>query len=412
LWYSYAVQSNELIARIQKAIREEGLDGWLFCNFHHRDRLADKILSRPRDLVNSRYWFYAVPVSGDPLALVHAIEADHLDGLPGTDQSYTGREELLKLLTPLAGKRWAVHVSENISAVSFLDAGMYAVLSGAGLKLVSAEGLLQRFNGVLDEEGIASHERAAAALYGIVKKVWDFVRSAYRKGTGIFEGELRRIMEDEMDRLNLERDYPPLAAAGINTANPHYHFADPGAAIREGDIIQLDLWAKEPGGIYADISWVGVYGKRAGPEAEKTFDDLVKVREEVLGFIDTSFNEQKTLTGAEVDAYCRSLLCAGGYAGAIKHRTGHGIDTDVHGSGVNLDSVEFPDTRRLLEGSCFSVEPGIYLSGCGFRTEVDVYIKDGRPRISGGESSIMPVRPVEYAGYGAERGRQFSLLSC
>jgi len=393
----------KLIAEIQKAIREEGLDGWLFCNFRCRDRLASEILCRPENLINTRFWFYAVPSSGEPLGLVHAIEPDHLEGLPGTIRSYSGREELLGLLAPLAEKRWAAHISESISAVSFLDAGMYTVLSKAGLILVSAENMIQRLKGVLDQEGIASHERASAALYGIVEKAWDYAGFSYKNGTSIYEGELRQVMEDELTRLNLVRNHPPQAAAGINSANPHYDCRGRGSIIRKGDIIQLDLWAKEQfpragnAGIYADISWAGVYGKKAGLEEERAFADLVEVREAVLGFIDETFAGNKTLTGAEIDAYCRSLLCAKGYAGAIRHRTGHGIDTETHGSGVNIDSVEFPDARRLLEGSCFSLEPGIYFSGYGFRTEVNVYIAGGRPVIS---------------GPGAGQGRQFSLLTC
>jgi len=143
-------KNSGLIPQLQKAIREEGLDGWLFCNFRHRDALSDAVLQRPAELGNSRFWFYAVPGVGEPLALVHAIEADHLDGLPGIKQSYTGRTELLKLLAPLGGKRWGGHVSRTISAVSYLDAGMYGVLCGAGIEIVPAEGLVQRFKGVLD----------------------------------------------------------------------------------------------------------------------------------------------------------------------------------------------------------------------------------------------------------------------
>ena len=45
---------------------------------------------------------------------------------------------------------------------------------------------------------------------------------------------------------------------------------------------------------------------------------------------------------------------------------------------MNLDSVEFPDHRRLREGSCFSIEPGIYLDRFGMRTEVDGIVRGGR----------------------------------
>jgi Xaa-Pro aminopeptidase len=393
--------SSETIAKIQKAIREEGLDGWLFCNFRHRDRLSDELLERPPELTNSRFWFYAVPSYGTPFALVHAIETDHLAGLPGTTQSYVSRENLLQCLAPLGGKRWGVHVSENLCAVSFMDAGTYAVLSKAGLILVSAEALVQRFKGLLDEEGIASHERAAAALYEIVATVWDFVCASSGPGKTVYEGDLRQIMEDEFVRRGLVRDHSPLAAAGAHSSNPHYDFSGRGSALKKGDVVQLDLWAKEkgPAAVYADISWVGFYGKpSAAEEEEKIFADLAESREAAITFIETAMAAGKPLTGAEVDAHTRNVLIHRGYEKALKHRTGHGIDTEVHGSGVNMDSVEFADTRFLLEGSCFSLEPGIYLAGYGFRTEVDCYISGGRPRIS---------------GPGAEKqGRQFKLLFC
>jgi Xaa-Pro aminopeptidase len=371
--------------KIQKAIREENLDGWLFCNFRHRDALSDAILDRPSGLTNSRLWLYAVPSAGEPFGLTHAIEADHLDGLPGTKRSYISRDDLKTLLKALAGKRWGAHFSENLSAVSFLDAGTAAFLEKAGLVLVPAEALVQRFKGLLDSGGIASHERAAAGLYQIVEKVWDFVQSSYARKKELYEGDLRRVMEEEFVRLGLVRDHPPMAAAGVHSANPHYDFAGQGAPVKEGDIIQLDLWAKEkePRSIYADISWVGVYAEKVPEEVQKIFADLVSARDKTFAFIEKELSSGRMLSGAEVDAYTRSLLIAGGYEKAIKHRTGHGIDTECHGSGVNMDSVEFPDSRFLLEGSCFSLEPGIYLDRYGFRTELDVYIADGKPRYYG-----------------------------
>ncbi|MDR2072208.1 MAG: aminopeptidase P family protein [Spirochaetaceae bacterium] len=390
--------NSETITKIQKAIREEGLDGWLFCNFHHRDRLSDELLERPAGLSNSRMWFYAVPASGEPQGLIHAIEADHLDGLPGTKKTYISRESLLHRLKPLGGKRWGVHASENISSLSYLDAGTYGMLTGAGLRLCSAERLIQRFKGLLDQEGIASHERAAGDLYRIVEAVWDMVCSSYGQNRTLYEGDLRQVMEDEFLRCGLIRDHPPLAAAGRHSANPHYDFEGPGSPVKRGDLIQLDLWAKEKTGIYADISWVGFYGKKAEPEMEELFGDLTEAREETLCFIESTLNAGRELSGAEVDRTCRSLLTARGHAGGLKHRTGHGIDTECHGCGVNLDSVEFTDPRPLLEGSCFSVEPGIYRTGYGLRTEVNVVICGGKPRVSGPGNT--------------KQGRQFSLLHC
>jgi Xaa-Pro aminopeptidase len=388
------------IAKIQKAIREENLDGWLFCNFRRRDPLSDAILERPAGLTNSRLWLYAVPAGGQPLAVVHAIEAGHLEGLPGVKQSYVSREELRAALAPLAGKRWGAHFSPALTAVSFLDAGTAAFLESAGLTLVPAESLVQRFKSLLDREGIASHRRAAAALYDIVRLVWEKVKTCFANRSPLYEGDLRGVMEDEFKRRSLTRDHPPLAAAGANTADPHYDFEGKGAQVKEGDVIQLDLWAKEQddNAIYADISWVGYYGREVPAPIAKTFADLRDARDKTVAFIKETLGKPLSsgtqigvsplsggspLSGAEVDAYTRSLLIGAGYEKALKHRTGHGIDTEVHGSGVNIDSVEFPDNRLLLEGACFSIEPGIYVKEYGLRTELDVYIEDGSPRYYG-----------------------------
>jgi Xaa-Pro aminopeptidase len=385
------------IAEMREAIRGEGLDGWLFCNFRHRDRLADELLGIYPSTVNSRLWFYALPAEGEAVGILHAIESDGIGAeLPGKRAFYQSREELLALLAPLAGKRWGCHFSPHITAVSYLDAGTAAMLREAGLTLVPAEGLLQRFKGLLDAEGAASHERAAGHLYEIVDRAWEAARRTFAGGAPLYEGDLRRLMLDEFAKRGLATDHPPIVAAGKNSANPHYDSgADRGAVIMENDVVQFDLWAKEtqPGAVYADIAWVGVYGTSAPPAITGAFANVVQAREGAYQFIKDELAAGRRPEGAGVDRKAREILARLGCAGAIRHRTGHGIDTEVHGSGVNIDSVEFPDARLLLDGSCFSLEPGIYFTGFGMRTEIDVYIQDGAPRISGGD-------------------RQFTLLCC
>ena len=167
------------IEAMQKAIRGEDLDGWLFCNFRHRDPLSDGILGINTGSTNSRLWLYAVPASGGAVGIVHAVEPDGLGELPGKRLSYRGRAELLARLAPLAGRRWGCHFSKSITAISFLDAGTAALLEEAGLKLVPAEGLLQRFRGLLDKAGMEAHERAAAHLYEIVRLAWAETKRRY-----------------------------------------------------------------------------------------------------------------------------------------------------------------------------------------------------------------------------------------
>ncbi len=376
---------SEVITRIRKAIRDEGVDGWLFYNFRHRDRLADEILGLDMGSTSSRPWVFAVPATDSCQRIVHAIEKDILNSLPGNTVVYSDRKNFINALEALGGLRWGVHSSEILPIISFLDAGSAALMEKAGLILVSADSLVQRLKGLLDREAVDSHERAAAGLYDLVEKTWAEVQAAWRSGKPIREGDIRAFMLDGMKTRDLITDHPPIVASGANAGNPHYDFSGDGALLVAGAIVQLDLWAKEnkPGSIYADISWVGVFSEQASPEQENTFSDLISARDLAVAFIAAELEQGRRPTGSAVDAEVRKHLILAGYDGALRHRTGHGIDTECHGSGVNIDSVEFPDSRLLLDGACFSIEPGLYFDDFGLRTEIDVYIQNGKVRVSG-----------------------------
>ena len=381
---------------MQNAISLEGLDGWLFCNFRCRDKLSNQILHIPESS-NSRFWYYAVPVKGEPLRIVHSVEPEALETLPGSKVYYTGRESLKNALKPLAGKSWGVHISDEIPAISYMDAGTANFLRDCGLKLVTAAALIQRFCGILDEEMISSHERSAVHLHEIVNIAWDFIKKAYHDKKDLFEGDIRQLMIAEMEKRNVIADPNLIVAAGVNSGNPHYNFTGKGAQIRENDLVLLDIWTKEKqdNAIYADISWAGVFAEKIPQEMEKRHKTIINSREAAISFINNELQQGKNPTGASVDIIAREVFEKAGYKEGLKHRTGHGIDTENHGSGVNIDSVEFPDSRLLLEGSCFSLEPGLYFSDFGMRTEVDVYIKNNTAIISGNPHK-----------------RQFALLTC
>jgi len=84
--------------------------------------------------------------------------------------------------------------------------------------------------------------------------------------------------------------------------------------------------------------------------------------------------------GGEADDAARAVIVARGFGAAFTHRTGHSIDArGLHGMGPNIDNLETRETRTLLPGVGFSIEPGIYLRGeIGMRTEVNAYVdRDG-----------------------------------
>jgi hypothetical protein len=114
------------LQNIQRAIQSECLDGWLFCNFCHRDTLSDETLRISPELTNSRIWICVVPAQGKPVKIVHNVESGILDSLPGQKIAYISKNNFVCVLKVLSGKKWGVHIFD-------LDAGTAIVLEKAGL---------------------------------------------------------------------------------------------------------------------------------------------------------------------------------------------------------------------------------------------------------------------------------------
>ena len=371
---------------IKKAIAGENLDGWLFFNFLHRDPLADRILEINPERMNSRPWYYLVPRSGEPVAVCHNVEPEQLSHLAGRRLLYSSREELLSILRKTVqdkGSRWGAQFSDGLTMLSTLDHGTALFLESAGIELCSSAALIQRLGGLLNLEGIASHEEAASHLYEIIHIVWDKIAG---HSTPLSEKTVQGWILSEFDRRGMVTEHMPVAASGSNSGNPHYAAEENSCCVTPDSVFQLDIWARmdRPGSIFADISWVGYTGRQVPDEVGSVFNAVRGARDACSSYIDDRLAAGESVSGADADRAARSVLEESGYAGLIRHRTGHGIDTEIHGCGTGLDSIEFPDNRLLLEGSCFSIEPGLYSKDFGLRTEINAYVSSGRLKISGG----------------------------
>ncbi len=386
---------------IQSALQlKPEMHGWMFTNFSHRDTLTDSLLSLSTDIISTRRWVYIVPCTGEPLKIVHAIESSMLESLPGTTLVYSGKIELENILKEYSEKTFALLADSDISVISTVDAGFIQCLHEIKIQTCSAAPLIQITKGLLTKSGIESHERAAALLYKIIKETWNFISSKYKTESTLSEFDVLQYILRKFNDYSLVYHHEPIVAFGKNAGNPHYSVSKDGSAIaQKGDIIQLDIFAKEAmakddegnihpeNAIYADISWVGVYDTIVPKQYNDSFVNLCQARDIAFILLQKASDDGTLaqVTGFELDKAVREKLIQHGYASVIKHRTGHGIDTACHGSGVNLDSVEFPDKRTVLNGSCFSVEPGIYFEDFGMRTEIDIYIHEDKPIISGGK---------------------------
>ena len=143
-----------------------------------------------------------------------------------------------------------------------------------------------------------------------------------------------------------------------------------------GDFILIDLWAKQkdPGAVFADTTWVAYADKTVPARYVEIFDIVKEARDRAVRFIREKWDTDAPIYGYEVDDCVRGCITEKGYGEFFIHRTGHNIGTVIHGNGVNLDNLETRDARALISGICFSIEPGIYLTDFGVRTEIDVFL--------------------------------------
>ena len=75
---------------------------------------------------------------------------------------------------------------------------------------------------------------------------------------------------------------PPIVAANAHSADPHYGPSEPHpTAIRRGDFVLLDLWAKEHDehSIYADFTWIAFVGEMVPEEHAKIFSIVANARD-------------------------------------------------------------------------------------------------------------------------------------
>ena len=378
----------DYLGRVAPALRAAGIDGWLFYNIYHRDHVADTVLGVPAGAMNTRPWAALVRADGSVTRIVHAIEAGVLNHLPGPVASYASRDEFLARLRAACPHRTpvAVNYSAAIPALSLVDHGLVELLRQLAIPVLPAETLIQRVLGVLTAAGRASHDRAALLVRGVLHAVWQRLAERLRGGTAVSEGEVRDWIGAAFERHGLVTEEAALVAAGANSNDPHYLPDGTGAPITADQVVQFDLWAREPGadGVYADISWVAYTGTAVPAPVADTFAALCAARDGAVSFIRERLDAGAAVSGAEVDRHTRAILARHRLLPWVRHRTGHAIDTRLHGIGVNLDTVEFPDPRPLLDGSCFSIEPGAYRPEFGLRTEINAYVRERTLVVSGG----------------------------
>jgi Xaa-Pro aminopeptidase len=188
------------------------------------------------------------------------------------------------------------------------------------------------------------------------------------------------------DKAGLFTDHGPIIGVNGHASDPHYEpESGSSSPIRRGDALLMDMWAKlnTPGAVYYDITWTGFCGASPPDEIVKVFTIVRDARDSAFCLVRDRVAAGRPLRGFEVDDAARNHIVESGYGEYFVHRTGHSIGEEVHGTGANMDNLETHDERKVIPGTCFSVEPGIYLPQFGIRSEFNVYVSDTEARVTG-----------------------------
>ena len=374
--------NHDLRPRVQQALRDAGLDGWLIFDFHGLNPIATGMLAL--EGMGTRRIFAFIPSEGAPTAITHAIEQGPWKRWPAEwgKVQYSGWRALeSNLATLVNGKRVAMEYSPG-DAVPYLDrvpAGVLEMVRSAGATVVSSADLVSRFYAVWTQDDLASHTAAAEIIAGIAKEAFKRAGDAATNGSPLTEYELQQWILEQFADNKLNTDHGPIVAIGPNAANPHYEpVAEGSAKIQRGAILLIDLWARSEGGVFADQTWVASLGEPSERD-NKVWLAVRDARDAAIALLHERINAGQPVKGGEVDDAARDVITSRGYGERFIHRTGHSIDArDLHGSGPHIDNLETREERQLIPGVGFSIEPGVYLTGdVGMRSEVNGWMGDG-----------------------------------
>lgn len=375
--------TTESLRSLQAALAREGLDGWLLYDFRGINGIAGGLLGV--EGLATRRIFAWIPRDGTPVALQHAIEAGPLRHWPSEwhRRIYSTWGELEAHVRDLVdGRTVAMEYSagDAVPVVDRVPAGVVEMVRAAGATVVSSAALITGAFALWTPDDLASHQRAAEELREIALGAFERVGEALREGRPITEYDLFLHIREEFARRGLEADHGPIVGASEHAADPHY---EPSATVRReivaGDVVLIDLFAHEPDGMWADQTWMAVVG---APNAmqQLVWDTIRDARDAAAHTLREAFAAGTPIAGGAADDAARAVIRDRGFGEYFTHRTGHSIDRrGLHGAGPNLDNHETRETRLLMPGCGFSIEPGIYLTGeFGMRTEVNgVYTDEG-----------------------------------
>jgi len=319
----------------------------------------------------------------DPILLVHRIESVLFKELSIPIVEYKTSTDFYNWIKENVHNNWtlAMEYCPNglLPTVSIVDAGLVEFIKERVKKVVSSADLFQAVGAVWSKEAFNSHVEACKLVSAIKDKAFKFISDQLKLNKQCDEYMVQQLILKEFEINHLETEDNPIVAVNQHSGDPHYEPTKENfAQIKKGDWVLIDLWARIPGpeNIFSDITWVAYAGTTVPENYKKTFLLVKEARDRVLAALRNAKENNTRIFGWELDEVARSYFRSFGQDQFFFHRTGHSISPGekLHGLGVNLDSYETYDTREIIGGVGFSIEPGLYYNDHGVRLEINAYM--------------------------------------
>lgn len=371
----------------QALMRSSGIDAWLVCDFRGSNPTLRMLLGTVG--TTTRRVAMVIPAEGEPRVLCHELDGQALAGARGVqiDRHVSWAQRDAWLDRTLAGhRRVAMEYSPGckLPVVGIVDAGTVESVRARGVEVVSSADLVQATTAVWSAGAVERHAHAAKLVGATRDAMFEMVRARVRAGQRVLEHEAAEFVRGRFRADGLEWPDGPIVAVDAHTADPHYEpSADHPTPIVKGSWVMLDLWARVPGeeNIFSDITWMAYAGERASAEQLAVFETVKRARDAALRAAQEAWSAKRAVEGWQLDRAAYEVIRGAGHEQHVLHRTGHSLSPGpkVHGLGMNLDDLETHDTRRMLPGIGFTIEPGVYMPGrFGCRSEINVHVDPAR----------------------------------
>ena len=192
------------------------------------------------------------------------------------------------------------------------------------------------------------------------KDVLDFIKTSY---------ENHGLINDD------EKEFAIIAFAK-NTKEIHYFPKGKGRKLTTNNLILLDIWARinSKNATYADATFMFYFGNKVPNEIQRKWKVLTKSRDTAIKYTKNKTKKGKLPRGLDIDRIAHDVIGKAGFGENIKHTVGHSLGFDhPHGK---LPGINWREYSPIQKNVGYTIEPGMYFSNFGLRTEIDFYIDE------------------------------------